>query len=178
MSSSDSMSGSTIEAAPSTVGDEVTQETEKKADKGRKTRKKKRAVTFDEAFASRFMHAESILSTKNGLALAQFVLETRSDSIPFLLSKLSQTGTRKKLENLDEALSKLEGTDGMTAGVILSSMFCEDKNMSGLIYKILNIVAPERDFGKSTGDNLKDAIAIANKWGDGVNLSILKQLIV
>lgn len=178
MSSSDSMSGSTMETAPLAVEDGVAQEPEKKTEGERKNHKHKRVMAFDASFAARFMKAESILNTDKGLSLAQCIIGTRSTNVPFLLSKLSQKATRKKLESLNSSLSQLDGADSLTVGVTLSTLFCEEKDMPNIVYLVLNLVAPERGFAKPSGDNRKDAVSMASKWGDGVDLSILSDLII
>lgn len=177
MSSSDPMPGTMMGAASIPVEDGGGQAQEQQRKPGRPT-KQKRPIAFDANFAKRFMQAEKILATRQGLELAQFVADTRSDNVAYLLSQLSQRPVRKKIESLSSVLSRLEGADKLTVGVLLAEMFSGSKEMPGLVYRVLNVVAPEHDFGRPSGDAARDALAIAGKWEDGIDLSIVHDLMI
>lgn len=177
MSSSDPMPDTMMGAASNSGEDGDAQAQEQQQKTGRPA-KQKRPIAFDAGFAKRFMQAEKILSTRQGLELAQFVADTRSDNVAYLLSQLSQRAVRKKIESLTSVLSKLEGADKLTVGVLLAEMFSGSKEMPGLVYRVLNVVAPERDFGRPSGDAARDALAIASKWEDGIDLSIVRNLMI
>lgn len=178
MSSSDPMPDTTTTGAAPIPNEEAGERTQERQQKTGRPAKQRRPISFDTNFAKRFMRAETILSTRQGLELAQFVADTRSDNVAYLLSQLSQRTIRKKIESLASVLSKLEGADRLTVGVLLAEMFSGSKEMPILVYRVLNVVAPEHDFGRPTGDAARDALAIAGKWEDGIDLSIVRDLLI
>lgn len=143
-----------------------------------KPSRKKHQITFDAAFATRFMKAEKVLSTEAGIELAQFVTGTRSENVAYLLAQLSKKSNRAKLEKLTATFTKLQTADQLTVGVLLAEIFSKSKEMTGLVYRILNIAAPDLAVGRPSGDTAKDALSIASKWQNDIDLSLLKDLII
>ncbi len=149
-------------------------------DKGRSKKKDgaRRAISFDRAFAERFMAAEAVLSTKGGMALAQFITDSKSTDVAFMLAALSKRKTRAQIESLNEALGKLQDADQVTVAVVLMDLFGRNEEMRNLVFRVLNAAAPEKEFGRSSGDSSRDALSISKAWGDGVDIGVLGKLIV
>ncbi|MGR4830140.1 hypothetical protein RG275_12185, partial [Bifidobacterium adolescentis] len=60
-------------------------------------------------------------------------------------------------------------------------VFAQGKDMTNLLFSVLNAVAPEKNFGRPVDDQSpagmrKNLSKIVDNWGDGVDLSVIDEL--
>lgn len=82
----------------------------------------------------------------------------------------------RKVAKLLSGISKLSDVRADDMKMELTFAFMEDKNLAPTLFGVLNALAPERGFGRASGDVRKNASVVAEKWGDGVDLSALDAL--
>lgn len=150
------------EEKPSTAAKETPRRAGKKNDKADEIRK--------------ILEAEKALNTEVGLAAAKSVLGTNSSNHAVLIAQLMETKNRRAIAALADRVKDYGGYDKADIQSELTFEFVSDKNFAKTLFGLLNAVAPDRGFGKSTGDARKDARNIASKWGEGIDLSLLDAL--
>ena len=146
---------------------------------GRGKRVKKNGVvpTLDRWATKKIIDCYTILSTEQGAAAAKTILGAGTSDPATLLAQLSEKKNRKRVAEVAEQVKELTGsTDTAVLMMNLALAFSADKELAKSVFGLLNAIDPDKGFGRSSGDPRKDAKAIAEKWGDGVDLDVVNLL--
>lgn len=145
-----------------------------------KRREKKNGVvpTVDRWAAKKLVDCYNVLNTEQGAAAAKSILGAGTGDPATLLAQLSEKKNRKRVNEIVEQVKSL--TDSDSEAVLMMNLalaFSADKDLAKSLFGLFNAIAPDKGFGRSTGDPRKDAKTIADKWGDdGIDLTVLSAL--
>lgn len=126
---------------------------------------------LEPATAKRIVDAVEVLDTDTGVAVAKTITGSNSPNRATLLSALTETKTRNHAASMFQHAAKIGTWDADELMMNLALEFASDKEYAKSLFVVLDAAAPERGFGRSSGDARKDAKAIAEKWGNGVDLA-------
>lgn len=131
---------------------------------------------MEQPVAKRIVNAVEALDTSEGIAVAKVFTGSNSPNKATLLSALTETKIRRRVAEAFTQIGKINEWSHEELMMNLALGFAKDKNLSKLVFGILNAAAPDRGFGRPSGDESRDAKTIAEHWGDGVDLSSLNAL--
>ena len=135
----------------------------------RKTAKKNSSFPHLEAASyAKIKDMLDVLSDDRTANIAKILCETSKTDAPVLLEVLTETKTRKRVAEFSKFVKELAGA--------LAFAFMEDKTLSKTLFAVLNAAEPDRGFGRASGEPMKDVNAVAEHWGDGVDLSVVEKL--
>ena len=83
---------------------------------------------------------------------------------------------RKRVAEFSKFVKELAGAQPSDLKMRLAFAFMEDKTLSKTLFAVLNAAEPDRGFGRASGEPMKDVNAVAEHWGDGVDLSVVEKL--
>lgn len=147
------------------------------AGRGHRVKKNGTVPTFDRWAAKKLMDCINTLNTESGAAAAKTILGAGTSDPATLLAQLSEKKNRKRVNEVAAQVKELTGSDDTSVLMMnLALAFSADKDLAKSMMGLFNAVAPEKDFGRSTGDPRKDARNVASKWGDGLDLSVISTL--
>ena len=126
---------------------------------------------LEQSTAKRVVDAVELLDTDTGVAVAKTLTGSNSPNRATLLSMLTETKTRNHAATMFQHATKIGAWDADELMMNLALEFASDKDYAKSLFVVLDAAAPERGFGRSSGDARKDAKTIAEKWGEGVELS-------
>lgn len=126
---------------------------------------------LEQSTAKRVVDAVELLDTDTGVAVAKTLTGSNSPNRATLLSMLTETKTRNHASTMFQHAAKIGAWDADELMMNLALEFASDKDYAKSLFVVLDAAAPERGFGRSSGDARKDAKAIAEKWGGGVDLA-------
>ncbi|PWG66728.1 hypothetical protein [Bifidobacterium callitrichidarum] len=145
--------------------------------RGHRVKKNGTVPTFDRWAAKKLIDCLNTLNTESGAAAAKTILGAGTADPATLLAQLSEKKNRKRVNEVAAQVKELTGSDDTSVLMMnLALAFSADKDLAKSMMGLFNAVAPEKDFGRSTGDPRKDAKNVASKWGDGVDLSVISTL--
>lgn len=168
----------TVPAAANDVAEPVAEENTKAAKTARRKPSRK-ASDFPHLDASAYEKIKEMLdmlSDSRTASVAKTLCETNKSDAATLLALLTETKNRKKIEKFAKFTNELDNAQPSDLKMRLAFAFMEDKSLSKTLFAVLNAAEPERGFGRATGDAMKDVTAIAEHWGDGVDLGIVEKL--
>jgi len=147
----------------------------------RKTRGKTNKNTFphiDAAVARRVKELFDALSDPRAVKVAAELTDARGSDPAVMVDALTDARNKKRIEAVVSNVRTLSdaGADDLKARLVY--LFAEDKTMAKTLFAVLNALEPERGFGRASDDLWKNACAIADKWGDGVDMSLVERLLV
>lgn len=137
---------------------------------------------LDHADAKRIVDAVDALGTDEGVAVAKIFTDTNSPNKASLLAALSEAKTRKRVDEAFRQIGRISdwAKDPDLFIVNMALAFNGDEKnpplSPKLVFGILNAAAPDRGFGKPSGDVRRDAKTIVTHWDGGVDLSSLNTL--
>ena len=153
------------------------QESTPAAGRGKRVKKNGVVPTLDRWATKKIIDCYTILSTEQGAAAAKTILGAGTSDPATLLAQLSEKKNRKRVAEVAEQVKELTGsTDTAVLMMNLALAFSADKELAKSVFGLLNAIDPDKGFGRSSGDPRKDAKAIAEKWGDGVDLDVVNLL--
>lgn len=126
---------------------------------------------LEQATAKRIVDAVELLDTNTGVAVAKTLTGSNSPNRATLLSALTETKTRNHAATMFQHATKIGTWDADELMMNLALEFASDKDYAKSLFVVLDAAAPERGFGRSSGDARKDAKTIAEKWDGGVDLA-------
>lgn len=126
---------------------------------------------LEQATAKRIVDAVELLDTDTGIAVAKTLTGSNSPNRATLLSALTETKTRNHAATMFQHATKIGTWDADELMMNLALEFASDKDYAKSLFVVLDAAAPERGFGRSSGDARKDAKTIAEKWDGGVDLA-------
>lgn len=126
---------------------------------------------LEQATAKRIVDAVELLDTDTGIAVAKTLTGSNSPNRATLLSMLTETKTRNHAATMFQHATKIGTWDADELMMNLALEFASDKDYAKSLFVVLDAAAPERGFGRSSGDARKDAKTIAEKWDGGVDLA-------
>lgn len=168
-----------IVAEESTDEDDVT----KNKTKNRPAReaRKKTMPHIEEQFGRRLIPLVKSLDDERVLSLAKALTDTKKNSPEAVLDALTEPKNQRRITEFASALEGLsEAEPGMIAAEV-TLIFAQGKDMTALLFAVLNAIAPEKNFGRPVDDQSpagmrKNLGKIVNNWGDGVDLSLIDGL--
>lgn len=126
---------------------------------------------LEQATAKRIVDAVELLDTDTGIAVAKTLTGSNSPNRATLLSALTETKTRNHAATMFQHATKIGTWDADELMMNLALEFASDKDYAKSLFVVLDAAAPERGFGRSSGDARKDAKTVAEKWDGGVDLA-------
>lgn len=126
---------------------------------------------LEQATAKRIVDAVELLDTDTGIAVAKTLTGSNSPNRATLLSALTETKTRNHAATMFQHATKIGTWNADELMMNLALEFASDKDYAKSLFVVLDAAAPERGFGRSSGDARKDAKTIAEKWDGGVDLA-------
>ena len=143
----------------------------------RKTAKKNSSFPHLEAASyAKIKDMLDVLSDDRTANIAKILCETSKTDAPVLLEVLTETKTRKRVAEFSKFVKELAGAQPSDLKMRLAFAFMEDKTLSKTLFAVLNAAEPDRGFGRASGEPMKDVNAVAEHWGDGVDLSVVEKL--
>lgn len=143
----------------------------------RKTAKKNSSFPHLEAASyAKIKDMLDVLSDDRTANIAKILCETSKTDAPVLLEVLTETKTRKRVAEFSKFVKELAGAQPSDLKMRLAFAFMEDKTLSKTLFTVLNAAEPDRGFGRASGEPMKDVNAVAEHWGDGVDLSVVEKL--
>ena len=143
----------------------------------RKTAKKNSSFPHLEAASyAKIKEMLDVLSDDRTANIAKILCETSKTDAPVLLEVLTETKTRKRVAEFSKFVKELAGAQPSDLKMRLAFAFMEDKTLSKTLFAVLNAAEPDRGFGRASGEPMKDVNAVAEHWGDGVDLSVVEKL--
>lgn len=125
---------------------------------------------LEQSTAKKVVDAVELLDTDTGVAVAKTITGSNSPNRATLLSALTETKTRNHAATIFQHAAKIGAWDADELMMNLALEFASDKDYAKSLFVVLDTAAPDRGFGRSSGDARKDAKTIAEKWGGGVEL--------
>lgn len=113
--------------------------------------------------------------------LSQALTDTKKSTPEAVLDALTEPKNQRRISEFASALEGLATAEpGMIAAEV-TLVFAQGKDMTNLLFSVLNAVAPEKNFGRPVDDQSpagmrKNLSKIVDNWGDGVDLSVIDEL--
>ena len=115
---------------------------------------------------------------KDGMVKAvQNITGSRSEKPETLALALTGKKNREKVRDIVKTFDSLNGLDQMSQVAELTVLFSRDGRTASSLYRVLNLLHPDRQFGSASGVASKDAVWLASKLDEGVDLSVLNGLL-
>ena len=151
--------------------------------KGRSNRKprEKTMPHIEEQFGKKLIPLVKSLDDERVVSLAKALTDTKKSTPEAVLDALTEPKNQRRIS---EFASVLEGLATAEPGMIAAEVtlvFAQGKDMTNLLFSVLNAVAPEKNFGRPVDDQSpagmrKNLSKIVDNWGDGVDLSVIDEL--
>lgn len=116
------------------------------------------------------------LEDERVLAAAKLLTGCSKSDPAAVVDALTENAGRKKVAAFVKSAGELSAVDASDMKAQLVLAFMSDKNFAPLLFGVLNALAPERGFGRAGSDVMRNVNVVAEKWGDGVDLSALDAL--
>ena len=151
--------------------------------KGRSARKprEKTMPHIEEQFGRKLIPLVKSLDDKRVISLAKALTDTKKSTPEAVLDALTEPKNQKRIGEFASALEGLATAEpGMIAAEV-TLVFAQGKDMTNMLFSVLNAVAPEKNFGRPVDDQSpagmrKNLSKIVDNWGDGVDLSLIDSL--
>ena len=172
----DESAGTTDE--PTETGDKP--KGKSKARSNRKPREKT-MPHIEEQFGKKLIPLIKSLDDERVIALAKALTDTKKGTPEAVLDALTEPKNQRRISDFASALEGLTTAEpGMIAAEV-TLVFAQGKDMTNLLFSVLNAVAPEKNFGRPVDDQSpigmrKNLSKIVDNWGDGVDLSVIDEL--
>ena len=146
----------------------------------RKTREKT-MPHIEEQFGRKLIRLVKSLDDERVVSLAKALTDTKKNSPEAVLDALTEPRNQRRIAEFASAMEGLsEAEPGMIAAEV-TLVFAQGKDMTALLFAVLNAIAPEKNFGRPVDDQSpagmrKNLGKIVNNWGDGVDLSLIDGL--
>lgn len=151
--------------------------------KGRGSRKprEKTMPHIEEQFGKKLIPLVKSLEDEHVIALAKALTDTKKSSPEAVLDALTEPKNQKKINEFTSALEGLLTADPNMIAAEVTLVLAQGKDMTNMLFAVLNAVAPEKNFGRPTDDQTpagmrKNLSKIVENWGDGVDLSLIDSL--
>lgn len=151
--------------------------------KGRSNRKprEKTMPHIEEQFGKKLIPLVKSLDDERVISLAKALTDTKKSTPEAVLDALTEPKNQRRISEFASALEGLATAEpGMIAAEV-TLVFAQGKDMTNLLFSVLNSVAPEKNFGRPVDDQSpagmrKNLSKIVDNWGDGVDLSVIDEL--
>lgn len=151
--------------------------------KGRSNRKprEKTMPHIEEQFGKKLIPLVKSLDDERVVSLAKALTDTKKSTPEAVLDALTEPKNQRRISEFASALEGLATAEpGMIAAEV-TLVFAQGKDMTNLLFSVLNAVAPEKNFGRPVDDQSpagmrKNLSKIVDNWGDGVDLSVIDEL--
>lgn len=111
---------------------------------------------------------------KDMLPAVKALLDTNTSNVNELIAMLTEPKNREKVNAIIHRIEAIAAAGERERMMIVALGIQADPAGAKTLFAVLNALSPDRGFGRSSGDAQKDARAIDDKWGDGVDVSALK----
>lgn len=151
--------------------------------KGRSNRKSREKTMphIEEQFGKKLIPLVKSLDDERVVSLAKALTDTKKSTPEAVLDALTEPKNQRRISEFASALEGLATAEpGMIAAEV-TLVFAQGKDMTNLLFSVLNAVAPEKNFGRPVDDQSpagmrKNLSKIVDNWGDGVDLSVIDEL--
>ena len=136
---------------------------------------------IEEQFGKKLIPLIKSLDDERVIALAKALTDTKKSTPEAVLDALTEPKNQRRISDFASALEGLTTAEpGMIAAEV-TLVFAQGKDMTNLLFSVLNAVAPEKNFGRPVDDQSpigmrKNLSKIVDNWGDGVDLSVIDEL--
>lgn len=131
---------------------------------------------LDRAQVRKFGELWDLMKDDKVVGLVKATAGLSSSSPEVLIAALTETKTRNTIAALSDKINGLHFDDRGELRYDLQFEFTEDKKFASTLLGLLKAAAPERDFGRLTGNPKTDAKEIAEKWDATIDLTVLEKL--
>ena len=136
---------------------------------------------IEEQFGKKLIPLVKSLDDERVVSLAKALTDTKKSTPEAVLDALTEPKNQRRISEFASALEGLATAEpGMIAAEV-TLVFAQGKDMTNLLFSVLNAVAPEKNFGRPVDDQSpagmrKNLSKIVDNWGDGVDLSVIDEL--
>lgn len=117
------------------------------------------------------------LQQESMVKAVQNITGSRSEKPETLAFALTGKKNRDKVRDIVKTFDSLNGLDQMSRVAELTVLFSRDGRTASSLYRVLNLMYPDRQFGSASGVASKDAVRLASQLDEGVDLSVLNGLL-
>ncbi len=117
------------------------------------------------------------LQQESMVKAVQNITGSRSEKPETLAFALTGKKNRDKVRDIVKTFDSLHGLDQMSRVAELTVLFSRDGRTASSLYRVLNLMYPDRQFGSASGVASKDAVRLASQLDEGVDLSVLNGLL-
>lgn len=128
---------------------------------------------IDERVARKVVDMMKAMEDENVRNVVKLLTGSTKNDPAALVEQLTSSATRKRVAALCKTFSTLADAPADEVGTEVTFALMTDKNFAPILFGVLNALAPDRGFGRPGNDVRKNARTITEKWGDGVDLSVL-----
>lgn len=114
---------------------------------------------------------------KDMLPAVKALLDTSSNDVNNLIAMLTEPKNRDRVNAVIKKIEDIASAGERERMMIVALGIQADPSEAKTLFSVLSALAPDRGFGRASGDAQKDARTIDDKWGDGVDASALKSFL-
>lgn len=114
---------------------------------------------------------------KDMMPAVKALLDTNTNNVNELIAMLTEPKSRDKVNAIIRRINDIAAAGERERMMIVALSIQADPAGAKTLFSVLNALAPDRGFGRSSGDAQKDARTIDDKWGDGVDATSLKSFL-
>lgn len=146
----------------------------------RKTREKT-APHIEERFAKKLIPLAKSLDDERVVSLAKALTDTKRSSPEAVLDALTEPRNQRRIGEFATTLDGLRAAEPDMVASEVTLVLAQGKETTGLLFAVLNAIAPERNFGRPADDQSPTGMRrnrdrIVSNWGDGIDLSLIDLL--
>lgn len=117
------------------------------------------------------------LQQESMVKAVQNITGSRSEKPETLALALTGKKNREKVRDIVKTFDSLHGLDQMSRVAELTVLFSRDGRTASSLYRVLNLMYPDKQFGSASGVASKDAVRLASQLDESVDLSVLNGLL-
>lgn len=143
--------------------------------KGGKGAERKAFPHVDAAVAAKVGGMLDALRDAQAVSVVKLLCNTSKSDPAQLVDLLTDSRNRKTVSAVADLAERLTAADEGALQATALYAFVSDKTIAKTLFGVLNVVAPERGFGRASNDPWQDSKTVGDKWGDGVDLGMVSK---